>query len=920
MTEVEAPPGSAEQSTPPASAEGPIPPGRALLLVLGWALAVPFFLLPGPLTIEAPDIYGGFGLHIRIACALALVGLSIGVARVWLSPRQDTDGPPSRAWAVADIVLALLIGGGLGVGVGAASGQAGAWLAGLEVLEAELEGPAWRPSPLAVVAVAVLFARAGLDRLPGAALRLLAAGLLVGSALAWLRVASDLERVASAVPFEWTVIAVSGALAAAWGPLARTRWLPPAAWIALVIALTALPGWLVALELARGFGLEGQALPWVDWSWVAGPLGVCVALAVALQLGLAAKGAEQGGPPWRGPWRALCHLGLAALLCVASPDVLDYSTIFAESWAFLLEPVRGALQTRADPRGLEPWIEQGWLLALVVGGVLAGSGVALRRWLGLMLGLWGLLVVGQLGDLTGQPSGWTSARVAPLILLPILTWWWLLRSRWTPVAWAGLAGLLAAGPVLAWYFTAAAVVRPLGAGTLIGLGMVAAGPLVLPLALGRKPERVGGDLRVVGLVFLSVAGVMPIYVGVCLGLYPGLTALMALAAAAAATAVWIVGRRRGRGRLLWFFVAGWLFYYGCTAAMTWFKLGPTEDVCRQVLAESRARVLLDRFAEGGLYLDAQPYDILPLARHGAVLATYKRIDQTAGFIELVETDRPTERSRIETWREAGEGPLWPERMEYDPIRDAVITQLLGKEDYALWDVRVKTATIADPRRLRVAAKLPIGWEPGNPALDVGRRRFVLTYVPNRESDNPLFHTFDLDSFSPTGSFTRYGSRLEMSDFAAVDPETGHWYVPAYYDAVRFVLVEFDQQTGLIRRQRETAFGSIGLATEAGRLYLTSSLAGGLYVYDLEDLSVQQVLPAGRFPRDMVLDRERRRLYVGGYADGVVQAWSTAGETLEPLYQVEVGSLLRGLGLEPETGRVFAASGCGLFEVGEEALR
>jgi hypothetical protein len=256
-------------------------------------------------------------------------------------------------------------------------------------------------------------------------------------------------------------------------------------------------------------------------------------------------------------------------------------------------------------------------------------------------------------------------------------------------------------------------------------------------------------------------------------------------------------------------------------------------------------------------------------------------------------------------------------MEYDPQRDAVVTQLLGTEDYAIWDVRVKAPDFDDPRRLRAATKVQIDWEPGNPALDLARRRMVLTYVPNRVSDNPLFETFDLDSFSRLASYTRYGSRLEMSDFAAVDPDTGHWYVPAYYDAVRFVLVEFDVKTGLISRQRETAFGSIGLATEAGRLYLTSSLAGGLYVYDLADLSVTQVLPAGRFPRDLVLDRARHRLYVGGYADGIVRAWSTDGPELEPLFEVQVGSLLRGLGLEPETGRVFAASGCGLFEVAAE---
>ena len=916
------PGGPEEPAAAPEAVAGPawpIPPGRALLLVLGWAIAVPFFLLPGPLTIEAPDIYGGFGLHIRIAAALALVGAAVGVARVWLAPRVHEAAPPSRAHAAADLVLAVLLCAGLGVGVVAVSGQVGAWMATRELLGADPIGPSWTPSPLAVVVVAAVTVRAGLDQRAGWALRLLVLGLLFGSVLAWLRVAFDLEVVRSAVPFEWGTIGACAVLCAAWGPIAGARWLPPAAWVTLALLLLGPVGYLAGADLVHGFGPAGQP-PLLTWTSLGGLAGALGAGLVALQLSLAARACEPRGPLWLAPWSAAGHLALAALLAVASTDLIDYSTIFAESWAFLLEPVRGALQSRADPRELEPWIEQGWLLALVLGGLLAGTGVAVRRWVGGMLCLWGLLVLGQLADLTDQPAAWSSGRAGLLILPVALSWLWLLRSRWTPLAWAGLVGLMMAGPVLAWYFTANMVVRPLPASLLIGVGVVAGGLLVLPLALGGRSEPVGGDLRVTGLVFLSVAGVMPIYIGVCLGLYPGLSVAMALALAACSTALWLLARRRGKARLLYFFVAAWLFYYGCTAAMTWFKFGPSEEACRSVLAGSRARIVLDRYAEGGLYLDAQPYDVLPVARHGAVLATYKRIDGTAGFIELMEADRPSERSRMETWRGDRESPLWPERMEYDPVHDAVITQLLGTEDYALWDVRVKEPDGDDPRRLRIATKLEIGWEPGNPALDVERRRLVLTYVPNRNSDNPLFETFDLDGLSSTGSFTRYGARLEMSDFAAIDPDTGHWYVPAYYDAVRFVLVEFDDRTGLVRRQRETAFGSIGLAADRGRLYLTSSLAGGLYVFDLADLSIVQVLPAGRFPRDLVLDRQRQRLYVGGYADGVVYAWSTAGEELEPLYQVEVGSLLRGLGLEPETGRVYAASGCGLFEVGEEALR
>lgn len=881
--------------------------------MLAWTLALPFFLMPGPLTIEAPDIYGGFGLHLRAAAGLAAMGLLIGLAVLRLGPRVDEEGPAGRGTAIADAALAVLLAAGLGAALLVAAGRGGAWLAGLQSTGGggRPVPPVQPPLPAALGAV-LLLVRATLDRRPGAPLRLLALGSLLAGSLAWIGAASTMGGTSCAAA-GWLLGGACAVAACAWGARGTAPRLPRSIWTLAAAVPPALAGALFGMDVAARLAPPSLVVLGCGWELPGLLAGALAGGLLGTQIALAAAAPSPGGPAWRLAWTAASHGALGALLAAIAFDVVDYSTAAAESWGFLLEPVRGPLNWRGHPRGLDPAAQQLWRIAFVSGGLLAGSGAMLRRWLGAVAALWGALVLGQVaaqGD--GVPS-FTTAHAGAIAVLMAGSWYWLLRLRWLPLAWAGMAGAAAAGPVLLWYLSAAVLVEPLSPALLLVLGSALGGLLAVPLAPGGSPTRIGAARRFVGVVFLSVAGVMPVYAGVSLGLYPGFTLALAGSLLAVSLAAWLWTWRRGRARHVVLLIGAWTSWYGCTAAMTWFKAGPSAEACRSVIAGTGARVLIDRFEEGGDYVLTQPYDVLPVPAHDVVLATFKRIDGRAGFIELIEPDRPGERSRLDTRGRAGQ-PLWPERMEYDPVQDAVVTQILGTEDYALWDVRVRQPDPDNPMRLRLAGDLPIPWEPGNPALDLERRRIVVTFVPNRTSDNPLLRVYRLDGLSPLYDSSRPGARLEIADYAAVDPATGRFYVPAWYDAVRFVLVEFDGDTGAVTRQRETGFGSVGLAVEDGRLYLTDSLAGGLYVLRLDDLGIEQVLPAGGFPRDVVLDRRRHRLYVGGYADGVVRSWSTAGRDLLPLSQVEVGPLLRGLGLDPETGRVYAASGCGLFEV------
>ncbi len=74
---------------------GDLPPADppALPRVAQWALAVPFFVMPMLLTIDAPDIHGGFGIHVWEALGLGLLGAVAALVSLWIPRILARVGP-----------------------------------------------------------------------------------------------------------------------------------------------------------------------------------------------------------------------------------------------------------------------------------------------------------------------------------------------------------------------------------------------------------------------------------------------------------------------------------------------------------------------------------------------------------------------------------------------------------------------------------------------------------------------------------------------------------------------------------------------------------------------------------------------------------------------------------------------------------
>jgi|GEM_PF-1553838 len=873
--------------------------------VLAWALGVPFFLMPVSLTVDAPDIYGGYGTHVVQLLWFTAIGCGCGLLDVhgagWITavrgrPRWMAMLGP-LAWLAGSAAVAMTVG----MLTGATARPLGRVLGAMSMIPARAWPPP-RPSWWVAGAVLLPALRLAIGRHhPTSTVRALALVAGVAQAGAWV-LANQFTVQQVPVPallglsvlasLLWPWLRGTGRIGdgVAWGVLAGALFVPCAAVIGGLLipwAPQTGDGAARALAVVGGVGAAGS----LTWSL----------RAVIARLPPADAGAVAAGvgvlrcAKWAPLWAALVVFGLVA-------------SVVAMLGAGVLLELSGALSP-ADPRAVGlpvpplpiylPW------LALLLGlGHRARTLGGLRALLAGVSGGGAALVVGQLAGLLGAPWLWLLVGAALVGLLIVLR-----RNRLSllPMRALTLATPLVLSPVVARYLVSIRVGGDVPLLLVVLLGLALALPWVRAIPTGPADTPVRPRSLATTLPLLAVALILPIYIAVHAGLRPGSFF------ASVALLVLAMGLSRAWGRPLPWTVAVWLLFYAGFVQTAWFKLGPNAAECREILANTDATVLIDRHGEGGDYSSAYPYDAVPLPGRSTVLASFKRIDKRGGFLEVIDPAAPAVRARTVVRRDGAGGPLWPERIVTDPRTGNAMVQIIGVGAHALWEL----IPHGDPEAVESVTRgrtLELGYEPGNPAVDVQRRTLAMTYVPNRGQSNPLLEVFDLDTFASRGE-TRQPRFLQMSDFVETDPTSGRHYAPTLYDFLRFAVVEVlpDLRLG---RHWETFHPVIGLAADpgAGRLYVTNPLAGVMEVLDLETFTVVQTLPIGRFPRDVAHDPARNRLYVANYGDGSVVTLSTEGGVLQEVGRVDVGWLLRGLGVDADSGVAVAASGCGVFVI------
>lgn len=579
-------------------------------------------------------------------------------------------------------------------------------------------------------------------------------------------------------------------------------------------------------------------------------------------------------------------------------------------------------------------------------GLISVAGPSRLGDLGLVIGLLRLGMITRNGDDLGRLLRWVGAaftlaaaagvgatQAPPLRFAADVGLLCLGLAPWAPTLWArpvvqrSLAVLLVFGQIpaaaVAGRYLAAAFPLAADPRLVATCGAVLGVPLGIAYARVRFPTGLRPARLLLGAVLALLTLGLLIYVGVFFAVAPG-----AFFATLGALVLAVLGTRFGpwaaRG---WpavpAAIAGWLMFYASFAAVYAFKDGPGAATCADIVQSTEARVLLDRFAEGGEYPSGDPYDLAPDPTGRWLVTTFKRFDSRGGWIEVLDLQDPSRRTRTTTKPADTDAPFWPERFAVHPGTGRFYFGMLGIGHYELWEMELRAPDDhAVPRIERVRSQ-KMDWEPSYPDVDVERNALVQSYLSAgvektslREVEQPLVQTIGLDTLEAGSGWSMGADVEEMSEFVKVHPGTGDYYVPGYFNLVRFALVEVDGDTLQLKRRRETFHPTIGLGFDKSgmRMYVTNSLGGTLDVYDLETFERAATVRSGAFPRDLVADREGERVYVGNYSSGTVVEFDISGDVPVRVREVVVGPLLRGIGLHEPTGAVYAASACGIFEV------
>ncbi len=885
--------------------------------LLAWTLGVPFFVMPVALTVDAPDIFGGYGIHLRWAATLLGVGLCAGAVHAF-GPRVAAlrGSRWVRALAAAGWALGLLaLAGVLATGASLAGRQLARLIGGLP-LGPEPPRPPDLPDAFVVTGLLVLLVRVVLGRgRSGPSVRVVAALAGVAQAGAWLHAN---QFTTGRVPMALVLVVALG-IAAAW-----PRWMRPSegrerlAW-GLIL------GWLFAASAAATVRMLAPVAS-LPVGFPVRPVALVLALPIAL-LGAWAIArwlqSLSGAPGAAQLAEGMVRLAQRLPLLVALTVFVGISSSFVVLAGGLLVELFGWLPVESTRRWAVPALPQPlylvWWIVLLRFGVPLRSRLDLHRFLAATSAGFTALVAGRIGALllpdVGSIALWAGLAVVLLGLLVVVPRLSTATSLGRGLLALGvLAAPLACGPLIARYLLAAGVGGAPSLALCVVLGCALALPLPWWALRGSPAEPVGMWGIATRLPLLAVALLLPIYITVHAGLRP---ASFFLTVATLATL--LVGTRLSRGPLrglppLPVSVALWLLFYAGFVQTAVFKLGPSAEQCARIVRDTSARTLLARHAEGGEYLDAYPYDAVPLPGRSTVLASFKRIDKQGGFVEVIDGGEPTRRARTRVQRDGEGGPLWPERINTDPKKDRALVQVIGVDAHGMWELLPQGAP-DDVLPVRIGQRMALQYEPGNPALDGERRTLAITYVPNREGGNPLIEVFDLDTLTSRGANRETGHMMQMADFVETDRGSGRHYAPTLFSFLRFAVIEVTPGLALARH-REMFHPIIGLAADPAhaRLYLTNPLAGVMEVMDLDTFEVVQRVPVGTFPRDVAFDPERERLYVANYGDGSVVTFSTENRTLTEVGRAEVGWLLRGLGVDEGSGRVVAASACGVFAI------
>ncbi|HDH97370.1 MAG TPA: WD40 repeat domain-containing protein [Proteobacteria bacterium] len=171
--------------------------------------------------------------------------------------------------------------------------------------------------------------------------------------------------------------------------------------------------------------------------------------------------------------------------------------------------------------------------------------------------------------------------------------------------------------------------------------------------------------------------------------------------------------------------------------------------------------------------------------------------------------------------------------------------------------------------------------------------------------------FDLDTYK-----RRLVKRLDGVGFLGmIDTFVPNRDGTAYYAGVvspYFLLVDAHSFDTIMRKKLNEPTIGLDYDPETNQVYAAATLTRSILVLDGDTLDVKKRIWTGTTVRELYIDRKRKLIVAAGYTDGHISFYDL--KTLKLRGRIFIGKLARTIHIEQRSGRIFATSSCGLYEI------
>jgi len=347
----------------------------------------------------------------------------------------------------------------------------------------------------------------------------------------------------------------------------------------------------------------------------------------------------------------------------------------------------------------------------------------------------------------------------------------------------------------------------------------------------------------------------------------------------------------------------WLYLCLSLVFFTVFKWGPRPGSCEKYYDQRGVRAVLTR--EQLRMIEGQerslPYDSVMSGDGRHLIVSLKRTDAEPGALVKVDIQRREVVSILMTGNRESKRNEFPERLAISQQRKEVYALVYSRDHHS-----VLVADYSDDG-LRIKEVIPLPGEPRNVFVDLRNHNLILMLT-----DKPPYRIvlYDMETLQPIRKLSR-SPHSDADQFMAFSND--HKWIYLASMGLTHKLFEIDTDTYETVRRKYFFWPFLGIALDepGGMIYCSSPLTYEVYKIDRAAFELVEKIPVAGGLSDLDIDPELRQLY-NGYYGGTLEI--TDLDSGELMGSIKLGHLLRNIYYDRRAKRLFACSGCGVFEI------